>query len=45
MLKRAPYYYSPPIILYIIFLKKSSICGEARPRNFSLKIIKKYVII
>ena len=39
------YYYSPPIILYIIFLKKS-IAGTAyAPRNFDLKIIKKYDII
>lgn len=45
MLKRVPYYYSLPIILYIIFLKKSSAGSPYAPRNFSLKIIKKYVII
>lgn len=37
----APYYYSPPIILYIIFLKKSSAGSPYAPRNFHLKIIKK----
>ena len=39
------YYYSPPIILYIIFLKKSRAGRLYAPRNFNLKIIKKYVII
>ncbi len=44
-LEAGSYYYSPPIILYIIFLKKSSAGTAYAPRNFNLKIIKKYVII